>query len=233
MGIGHTYCTKPGSEWNGKLLPLVGRCAEWEKASVNEDATRYPLSWPTGWKRTPGHQRQRARFQSGGAALTVHKAITRLSGEVARLGARDEILSTNMQTRLDGLPYSGQSEPTDPGVAVYFTLKGQARCLACDAWTRTADNIAAIAQHIDALRRIDRYGVGTLDQAFAGYAPRLQAAPSEWNIVLGVSRSASRAGIEEAFTRLAKTAHPDSGGSHDAMARLTEAKTAALREVAS
>jgi hypothetical protein len=199
---------------------------------VNDDATRYPLSWPTGWKRTPSYQRQRARFQSGGAALTVHRAITRLSGELARLGARDEILSTNMQTRLDGLPYSGQSEPADPGVAVYFTLKGQARCLACDAWTRTADNIAAIAQHIDALRRIDRYGVGTLDQAFAGYAPRLQAAPSEWWIVFGISRSSTRAAVEEAFTRLAKTAHPDAGGSHDAMARLTEAKTAALREVA-
>lgn len=199
---------------------------------MNDDATRYPLSWPTGWKRTPSYQRQRARFQSGGAALTVHRAITRLSGELARLGARDEILSTNMQTRLDGLPYSGQSEPADPGVAVYFTLKGQARCLACDAWTRTADNIAAIAQHIDALRRIDRYGVGTLDQAFAGYAPRLQAAPSEWWIVFGISRSSTRAAVEEAFTRLAKTAHPDAGGSHDAMARLTEAKTAALREVA-
>jgi hypothetical protein len=35
-----------------------------------------------------------------------------------------------------------------------------------------ADNIAAIAAHIDAIRRQDRYGVGTLDQAFAGYVCR-------------------------------------------------------------
>ena len=30
VGIGHTHCTKPGSEWNGKLLPVVGRCEAWE-----------------------------------------------------------------------------------------------------------------------------------------------------------------------------------------------------------
>jgi transcription elongation factor Elf1 len=32
VGIGHTYCTKPGGEWNGKLLPMAGRCETWEAA---------------------------------------------------------------------------------------------------------------------------------------------------------------------------------------------------------
>lgn len=198
---------------------------------MNDDATRYPLAWPTGWKRTPGYSRQRARFQAAGAALTVHKATQRLSAELRRLGAADEILSSNVRLRLDGMPYSGEPEPDDVGVAVYFTLKRQARCLACDQWTRVADNIAAIAQHIDALRRIDRYGVGTLDQAFAGYAPRLQSAAFEWWIVLGLSRSATRAQVDDAFTRLARAAHPDAGGTHAEMARLTEARTAAYVEV--
>lgn len=198
---------------------------------MNTDATRHPLSWPTGWKRTPSHQRQRARFQSGGSALTVHKATQRLSGELSRLGARGELLSTNLNLRLDGLPYSNQPEPADPGAAVYFTLKGQARCLACDQWTRVADNIAAISQHIDALRRIDRYGVGTLDQAFAGYAPRLQAAPSEWWIVLGVARTAGALAIEDAYLRLMKLAHPDAGGSATEAARLNEARDAAHAEL--
>ncbi len=194
---------------------------------IEASATRNPLTWPTGWKRTPSYQRQRARFQSGGSALTVHKATQRLSGELSRLGARDELLSTNVSLRLDGLPYSNQSEPSDPGAAVYFSLKGQARCLACDQWNRVADNIAAISQHIDALRRIDRYGVGTLDQAFAGYAPRLQAAPSEWWIVLGVSRTAGAIAIEDAYLALMKKAHPDAGGSATEAARLNEARDAA------
>jgi len=213
---------------------------------VNETATRFPLSWPTGWKRTSPHLRQRAQFSRGGSSrfdttanrmmrtsprpLTVSDALTRLSGELARLGATDEVLSTNVPVRLDGLPRSGQSEPTDPGAAVYFKLKGKPRCLACDKWTRVADNIAAIAQHIDALRRIDRYGVGTLEQAFAGYAA-LPPSATDWWIVLGVARESSIDAVEAAHRRLMQAAHPDRGGTHEAMAKLNAARDAARAEL--
>lgn len=30
VGIGHTHCTRHGGEWNGHLLPIVGRCEAWE-----------------------------------------------------------------------------------------------------------------------------------------------------------------------------------------------------------
>lgn len=53
------------------------------------DIPRYPLTWPTGWKRTPYGQRKRAM---------------------------------------------------------------------CDKWTSAADNMAAIAGHINAIRAVDRYG---------------------------------------------------------------------------
>lgn len=211
---------------------------------MNEEATRYPLAWPVGWKRTPYHQRQAPRFQrheqrSDGErawtdkrALTFTEACDRLEAEVDRLGATRPMISSNVEIGVMGKPLasSGGKRHDDPGVALYFTLKGQARCLACDAYTSVAGNIAAIAAHIDALRRIERYGVGTLDQAFAGYAPRLQSSSEEWWIVFGLSRSASRAAVDEAFTRLARTAHPDAGGSHNEMARLTAAREAAYRE---
>lgn len=38
-------------------------------------------------------------------------------------------------------------------------------------------------------------------------------------------RTATRGQVELAFDRMARTAHPDAGGSHEAMARLTEART--------
>lgn len=213
------------------------------------DAQRFPLSWPVGWKRTPSHQREVARFQTSshrdeqrrGAdgnlqmvrvaskrVLTVADAIKRLSSEVDRLGATDALVSSNVQLKLDGLPRSGQPEPSDPGAAVYFRLKGKPRCLACDKWTRVADNIAAIAQHIDALRRIDRYGVGTMEQAFAGYAA-LPPSPSDWWIVLQVTPEATSAQIDDSFRRLAKSAHPDHGGSHHEMARLNAARDEARK----
>lgn len=191
------------------------------------EQTRYPLAWPTGWARTPRHKRQRAAFKSKGGQLSVFAAIQRLSGELARLGARGEILSTNIETRLDGLPRSNQPEPQDGGAAVYFTLKGAPRCLACDKWNRVADNIAAIAQHIDALRRIDRYGVGTLEQAFAGYAA-LPPKADPWEL-LGLSRNATAYDIAAAHRRLAIEHHPDRGGSHEHMARLNAARDEALR----
>jgi hypothetical protein len=153
-------------------------------------------------------------------------AISRLSGELDRLGATHPILSTNVETRLDGLPRSGQSNPDDPGAAVYFRFKGQPRALACDRWDRVADNIAAIAQHIDALRRIDRYGVGTMEQAFAGYAA-LPPSAEDWWLVLGVSQDATPEQIEAAFLARARVAHPDAGGNHHDMAKLSEARVIA------
>lgn len=191
--------------------------------------SRFPLSWPQGWTRTPLRNRRRAAFRTGRRELSVYDALRRLSGELSRLGAVDEQLSTNVPVRLDGLPRSGQPEPSDPGAAVYFLLKGQPTVLACDRWTRVADNVAAIAQHIDALRRIDRYGVGTLEQAFRGYTALPENASAEWWVVLQVPPDAGREVIEDAYRALARELHPDAGGSHDAMARLNRARDDARR----
>jgi hypothetical protein len=210
------------------------------------NAQRYPLSWPAGWKRTPASVRKRSQFRAtethygsaGGSwksskYITVAVAIDRLAGELRRLGIDgidDFLLSSNMPVRLDGLPRSGQAEPTDPGVAVYFRLHGQDRCLACDRWDRVADNIAAIAAHVSAIRAVDRYGVGTLDQAFAGYAALpAPATPDEWWRVLGVAPTASPDEVDAAFKARAREAHPDVGGSHDEMARLSAARDAARK----
>ena len=196
-----------------------------------ETAPRYPLAWPSGWKRTPASQRHRAAFRTGKQPLTVSAALGRLARELRLLNAVDEVLSTNVAVRIDGWPRSGQAEPSDPGAAAYFKIAGTPTVLACDRWTRVADNIAAVAQHIDALRRIDRYGVGTLEQAFAGYAalPERAGGVEAWWEVLGVAPQASREGVEIAYRELARTLHPDAGGDHDRMARLNRARDEARR----
>lgn len=184
----------------------------------------YPLQWPSGWPRAT--QRKSAPFgqkgSSGRVELTVAAARERLAGELDLLKAGLPILSTNIELRIDGQPRSGQPEPRDPGAAVYFQLDRQPTVLACDKWDRVADNIAALAKHIEALRGIDRWGVGTAKQAFAGY--QALPAPEQWWQVLGISERASRAEIEAAFRAKAKVAHPDHGGSHAAMARLNAAR---------
>lgn len=205
---------------------------------------RYPLSWPRGWRRVPPSEREHATFakhstqsemRDGQAhikkttrALSVADAVTRLETELDRLGATDAILSTNIRLRMDGSPDSRLGDPPDPGAAVYFKLAWKPLCLACDKWTRVADNIAALAQHIDALRRIERYGVGRLEQAFAGYAA-LPASPHDWWIILGVTPDATSAQVDDAYRRLARTTHPDAGGTHDQMARLNAARDEAQK----
>lgn len=209
---------------------------------MTDNITRYPLSWPAGWSRIPSHQRKRAAFHQRKTAygsqrpdgsrsswtqkdaLSVGQALTRLEGELSRLGAAAIVISSNMRVRQDGLPYSQQAKNLDdPGVAVYFRLKGAPRALACDKWTSAADNIAAIAGHINAIRAVDRYGVGTLEQAFAGYAA-LPPSAVDWWLVLDVSRMATTEQVEEAFRMKARAAHPDAGGRHEDMARLSEAR---------
>jgi hypothetical protein len=140
------------------------------------------------------------------------------------------VVSSNVPRGEKGAPLGSAAEPKDPGVAVYFQFKGRPTTLACDAWTRAADNMTAIAQHIDALRRIKRYRVGTLDQVFAGYAALTAGAASWWD-VLGVRPNATLSDVEDAFRRLAKEHHPDAGGSHEAMARLAAARDTARREL--
>lgn len=207
---------------------------------------RYPLMWPTGWKRTPWQERQRADFSktkheqrrdaSGNVAnvkrvarIEAGDAAIKLEAQLDRLGAERAVLSTNVELRMDGRPKAGRLEPADPGAACYFTFKGKRTVLACDKWDRTADNIAAIANHIDALRRIDRYGVGTMEQAFAGYVAIPHAAGHDWWLELGVQPNATADDIEAAYRAKARSLHPDAGGSHEAMARLNAARDAAKK----
>ncbi len=216
------------------------------KQTPGEAVTRYPLSWPRGWPRAS--VRRRANFSKHetvfagersadgslaswkkSRALSVSDAARRLEAELERLGATDAVLSTNQEVRLDGTPRSDRREPFDVGAAVYFTSnEGKALCFACDKWDRVADNIAAMAQHIDALRRIGRYGVGSLAQALAGYSA-LPPTAEDWAIVLMIAPEATRAEILAAHRQLASIHHPDRGGRAEDMAKINEARDNALR----
>jgi len=205
---------------------------------------RYPLTWPTGWPRTSAGARRTTPFKTSRADangfrrsgdLQLTDAIERMSTEMRRLGiGRDDwLISSNAELRIDGWPRSDRTEPTDPGVAVYFRRKGKDLVLACDSYRRLAGNLAAIAAHCEALRAIERYGVGSLDQAFAGYAA-LPAKGTTWRTTLGFEPDAyvTADDIDRAFKTKARDAHPDSRtGSHDAMASLSAARVEGLKEL--
>lgn len=190
----------------------------------------YPLTWPVGWARTKTVLCHR---DDPNRSVPIGQACEELVNELRRIGASGIIISSNLQARLDGRPYSGQGEPKDRGIAVYFSLKNRPTVLACDKWDRVSRNLWAIAKHVDALRGQERWGVGNIEQAFAGYAQlpgQGETSGACWWKELGVAVNATAEQIKIAYRDRAKECHPDAGGSHESMARLNEAFTFAMNQ---
>lgn len=198
--------------------------------------TRSPLAWPDGWKRTPSHLRKSSTFSKYGKSLSVFDGAQRVLDELEKLGIRpdDIVISTNLLTRLDGMPRSNQGRPGDVGVAVYWqkSAKEPMRCMAVDRYDEVADNLAAVAATLDAMRAIERHGgAAILDRAFKGFTalPAPVAGRRDWWTVLGLEPAASIAEIREAHARQAREHHPDRGGSTERMAEINTARDEGLK----
>ncbi|MEO1145569.1 MAG: J domain-containing protein [Cyanobacteria bacterium J06638_22] len=104
--------------------------------------------------------------------------------------------------------------------------------LACDRWLKIVDNTWAIAKHVEALRGQERWGVGTVEQAFAGYAalPSGDRTP-EWWEVLGCNADTSVETIKAHYRGLVKRHHPDVGGDRQRFEQIQGAYQAAIQAV--
>ena len=220
--------------------------------------TRYPLQWPVGWRRAKILDRQRGKFnrrdrveaeyQMPGTAtiyrqvtkhVTVADAVDRVYDELSKLGVAnlrdDAVISTNLVTTLNGRPRSALGEPADPGSAVYWERYGVRQCMAIDRYDRVADNLAAIAATLEAMRAIERHGgAEILNRAFTGFAALPERSGSNWRLALGFisNQSVTLDEAEAKFRELAKRVHSDQGGDDDAMRRLIEARNEAKAELA-
>ena len=174
-------------------------------------AEAYPLQWPAGWQRTKSPKA--ARFDT-----SLANARDGLLDELRLMKAQYVVISSNVPLRKDGLPFSKYGALSDVGVAVYFQLEGEARCIPCDAWNRVEHNLQAIRKTVEALRGLERWGAKEMmHAAFRGF-PAL-AAGDQWHEVLGVAPSADEAEINAAFRGKARSMHPDAGGTEEAFVR--------------
>lgn len=211
-----------------------------------DDITASPLSWPMGKPRTPADERKHGRFGKrqgyGLKELTVAEARNRVvaaldkftrTGRTYRVPPDSIIISTDLALRNDGFPRSGQREPSDPGVAVYFELDGQAQCIPCDVYHRIADNLAAVADCIEALRTLERHDASLMRAAFTGFAqlvsPEAMGRPP-WRTVLNTDSNDINE-VRKAFRSALGRVHPDRGGSNEAFHRVQEAWSQAQAEL--
>lgn len=202
----------------------------------------YPLRWPDGWQRTPPAKRSRGRqFKRGGyegALPTFAYGRDGLIDELTRLGAKNVVISSSVDVRVDGVPRAGiNADATtfrEPGVAVYFTLNNRATVMAQDGYDSPAVNLRSLTLAIEAMRALERHGGGTMmNKAFDGFAALPPPAGSKpkrpwWEVLRYPADPTERdfltfTEVQARYRGLAMKAHPDQGGSHDAMAELNDA----------
>jgi hypothetical protein len=193
----------------------------------------YPLAWPSGQARRKF--RQPAKFKA-----TLVSARTHLLNELKLLGARYVVISTNVPTRNDGLPYANMRQPDDPAVAVYFDLDGEQTVFACDKWNKIEHNLRAVGKTIESIRGITRWGSSEMMKRAMSSFKALPSDGSDWRATLGfeshfarspTNRSTTLALVKERYRERAMRAHPDRGGSVHEMTRLNTAWEAAQKEL--
>lgn len=147
-----------------------------------------------GWPGTPtrGIDRQEGRFKAD-----YRSTLDLLDRELRMLGAREVEIALDLPPaaiRLDGWPRAG-ARPASPGVVLSFRPgvpgagvnpaagPGWRLTYPCDRFLRWEDNLRAIALVLEGLRMVDRYGVGSGGEQYAGWrslsapAPGAGAAP--------------------------------------------------------
>ncbi len=197
---------------------------------MSEALTAFPLCWPAGWPRAGYRREPKPMFKNN----TFAKARDNLGRQLDLLKAREVILSTSVPLRIDGSPRGDFRECLpDPGVAVYFQLKGRAMAMATDAFHKVSDNLRRLSLAIEHLRLLERHGgAQMIERAFTGFAALPDPGKRKtWRDALafepGVEITTDL--VEARYRDLAMLHHPDRGGSESLMAEINAARDEALR----
>lgn len=201
------------------------------------------------WPEKGTEERKNAAFKA-----TWSNTLQLLSYELDKLTARDVTLKTMHSPedfRIDGKLRSDTRAPEHPGVILTFErFEGwddetqQSRYtelrLPCDTFAYWKDNVRAVALALEALRKIDRYGVKAGSQ-YAGFkalpagdftvdmTPELAAdfiakAAGMGNVpAIATSIIQNPAFGESVYKTAAKSLHPDKGGSAEEFKNLESA----------
>ena len=201
----------------------------------------YPLNWPHHRPRVPAVNRRPGAFRSSIESIIDRSMVPvkmadareRLADMLYKIGASSAVLSTNLELRMGGEPRASQAEPSDPGVAMYFYLGGSSIVLACDRYDTVAANTAAIAVHLEATLAIERHGVGTLEQMFAGFSALPPPGRPPWRAVLDfpIGQTVTVEMVQAKRRDKARLHHADAGGSGSRMAEINAAADKALKDL--
>jgi len=197
----------------------------------------------SNWPGESTRERQRSRFDTPWRrtlqlfAREVQHIIK--PGEIPIL----EIAVSESQIRIDGYP-KANARPSHPGVILSLESKYGPLRYPCDNFDDWQDNIRALALSLEALRKVDRYGVTQHGEQYEGWKALPPAGGSTVTMTAQVAAdiiacTAGRGDEEEVkrdilhdrqwaksfYLEAAKFAHPDCGGTAASFQRLQTAKT--------
>lgn len=200
-------------------------------------ATFRPIDQWVG-ERTPRWKQRPKRTFRGGYDDTLQL----LDRELTALKATEVVIQLEMSDRdirLDGLPRANAT-PSGPAVIVAFESKHGPLKYATDVFDHWHANLRAIALGLEALRKVERYGISSRGEQYRGWqqlgsgiemGAATMTADAAARFVAdhagGVNSGTVRADINEkeaAYRRAAKALHPDAGGSTADFQKLQEAK---------
>lgn len=197
------------------------------------DAIFRPIKdWPG--ERTAPEDRERSPFQS-----TYDATLHLLERELRHLDAENVVIQAFLdpsQIRTDGWPKS-INLIHDPGVIVSFTQpwSGDQFVYPCDRFPCFQDNLRAIALALEALRKVDRYGITRRGEQYQGFKalppPVVDLTPERAAEILAEGTGVPATEIlrasdlfEMALKLAMKRSHPDKpGGDHDRFAEVNRA----------
>lgn len=191
------------------------------------------VSWPGPRNPNP----QKALFKA-----TTGNTIKLLKVELAQLGAENVVIQMEgdeSQLRQDGYPRA-DGRFGDAVIVTFDSIHGPLS-YPCDRFDGWWNNLRAIALALEALRKVDRYGVTKRGEQYTGWKAlpgagessttmTAQQAAAFLSTACGGNFGAAvlltdRTSVGLAYRDAAKRMHPDVlGGSHDAMATLSVAK---------
>lgn len=148
-----------------------------------------------------------------------------LEFELDKLGADSVVIELDLEEsdiRLDGWPRAN-AQPRHPGVIVSFESKHGPLRYGTDAFPDYEANLRAIALALEALRKIDRYGIGSRGEQYQGYRA-LPAGGDQERAQRGRLLIEQHGSIRAAE----KATHPDAGGDANDFAAVQAAKAGAV-----
>lgn len=181
----------------------------------------FPLAWPDGLPRTERKAASQFRTTLSGAIGNVKKSLTAFSQDTGR-----KVTDLAVTSNVAGIAFE---PPKDTGVAVWFEWEGAQRCIAVDRYPKVEDNLQAIHHILEARRTEMRHGgLHIVRQTFKGFVALPAPEGSKpWREVLGLAGPVTKAEIDKAYRDRAAKAHPDTGGSAEAMTALNRARAEA------